>query len=87
MAPYHDGNKPPEPNHVFVKRWGAAFCSKGLNLKEHSIFLAPWRLSICGDFIRDISAHTPLESAMISGLEAGERTASLWMETPPTSSQ
>jgi predicted NAD/FAD-dependent oxidoreductase len=87
MGSYYNG-KIPEPNRVFVKRWGAAFCSKGLNLKENSIFLAPWRLSICGDFIRDISAHAnPLETAALSGLEAGERTASLWMQTPPTSSQ
>mmetsp|Transcript_24516 Transcript_24516/g.43497 ORF Transcript_24516/g.43497 Transcript_24516/m.43497 type:complete len:435 (-) Transcript_24516:3544-4848(-) len=80
VAPYHDGDAP-EPIHIDVKRWGAAFCSQGLNLKENSIFLAPWRLSICGDFIRDLSAHSnPLEAAAISGLEAGERTASLWAQ-------
>ncbi|OEU22401.1 hypothetical protein FRACYDRAFT_232556 [Fragilariopsis cylindrus CCMP1102] len=78
LASYNGGSTP-EPSEVSVKRWGAAFCSKGLQLKEDSIFLAPWRLTICGDFIRDQSEYqTPLEAAALSGLEAGERTASFW---------
>lgn len=58
-------------------RWGAAFTSRTLGLKEESIFLNPWRLAIAGDFIR--SAHpTPLEAAALSGLEAGERVATMF---------
>ena len=78
LSSYHGGSTP-EPLEVSVKRWGAAFCSQGLQLKEDSIFLAPWRLTVCGDFIRDKSeCTTPLEAAALSGLEAGERTASFW---------
>lgn len=58
-------------------RWGAAFTSRTLGLKEESIFLNPWRLAIAGDFIRN--AHpTPLEAAALSGLEAGERVATMF---------
>ena len=78
LAQYHGGTTP-EPLEVIVKRWSAAFCSRGLNLKEDSILLSPWRLAICGDYIRDQSEYTtPLEAAALSGLEAGERTASFW---------
>jgi predicted NAD/FAD-dependent oxidoreductase len=85
VSKYHASNSTPDPIQVFVKRWGAAFCSQGLQLKENSIFLAPWRFCIAGDFIRDLSAFsTPLEAAALSGLEAGERMSSLW--TVPTTS-
>jgi predicted NAD/FAD-dependent oxidoreductase len=58
-------------------RWGAAFTSRTMGLKEESIFLNPWRLAIAGDFISD--AHpTPLEAAALSGLEAGERVAAMF---------
>jgi predicted NAD/FAD-dependent oxidoreductase len=79
FTPYHTGNENNMlPLDVSAKRWGAAFCSKGLNLKEDSVTLAAWRLSICGDYL---SEHgTPLEAAALSGLEAGERTASLFAE-------
>lgn len=64
------------PLEVSAKRWGASFCSKGLNLKEDAVTLESWRLSICGDYL---SQHnTPFEAAALSGLEAGERTASLF---------
>jgi len=80
FSSYHGGTVP-EPLDISVKRWGAAFCSRGLQLKEDSILLAPWRLAVCGDFIRDLSAYeTPLEAAALSGLEAGERTAAFWAE-------
>ncbi|KAL3904157.1 MAG: hypothetical protein SGILL_010178 [Bacillariaceae sp.] len=84
VSKYHDGNKTPDPLQVYVKRWGAAFCANGLQLKENSIFLAPWRLSIAGDFIRDSKsvALTPLEATALSGLEAGERMSSLWTDAP-----
>ena len=83
LAQYHGGSTP-EPLEVTVKRWGAAFCSQGLNLKEDSILLAPWRLAICGDYIRNKSEYTtPLEAAALSGLEAGERAASFWTPEEP----
>ena len=83
LAQYHGGSTP-EPLEVTVKRWGAAFCSQGLQLKEDSILLAPWRLAICGDYIRNQSEYTtPLEAAALSGLEAGERTASFWTPEEP----
>jgi predicted NAD/FAD-dependent oxidoreductase len=79
LMPHHPpGDDVMLPLNVSAKRWGASFCSKGLNLKEDSVTLAPWRLSICGDYL---SEHgTPLEAAALSGLEAGERTASLFAE-------
>lgn len=71
------------PVDVSCKRWSAAFCAKGLKLKEASVSLAPWRLGICGDYIMGLSDHTtPLEAAALSGLEAGERTASLFSTAP-----
>jgi predicted NAD/FAD-dependent oxidoreductase len=78
FTPYHPGVDNMLPLDVSAKRWGAAFCSKGLSLKEDSVTLAPWRLSICGDYLSEHS--TPLEAAALSGLEAGERTASLFAE-------
>lgn len=83
LSKYFDqGTSVPDPLQVYVKRWGAAFCGKGLQLKEDSIFLAPWRLSICGDFVRGLSVYSnPLEAAALSGLEAGERMSSLWTQT------
>mmetsp|Transcript_23180 Transcript_23180/g.38363 ORF Transcript_23180/g.38363 Transcript_23180/m.38363 type:complete len:417 (+) Transcript_23180:95-1345(+) len=78
LLPFH-GEPGLLPLDVSVKRWGSAFSSRGLNLKEDSVTLAPWRLAICGDFVRDMSEHaTPIEAAALSGLEAGERTASLF---------
>jgi predicted NAD/FAD-dependent oxidoreductase len=60
-------------------RWGSAFTSKTMNLKEDSIFLSPWRLAIAGDFVRDIHHHpTPMEASALSGLEAGERVAAMF---------
>jgi predicted NAD/FAD-dependent oxidoreductase len=78
VASYSEGTAP-EPLEVSAKSWSSAFCSRGLQLQEDSIFLAPWRLAVCGDFIRDLSAYSnPLEAAALSGMEAGERTAALW---------
>jgi len=60
-------------------RWGAAFSSTSLRSKGDSVLLHPWRLAIAGDFVRSLDAHpTPSEAAALSGLEAGERIASLF---------
>ena len=68
----------PEKSSTAV-RWGSAFTSKTLGLKEDSVFLQPWRLCIAGDYIRTIDAYpTPFEAACLSGLEAGERIAALF---------
>ena len=76
---YFKGEHVPESIQVRVKRWGAALCGQGLELQEDSITLSSWRLGICGDFIRQASAYpTPFEAAALSGLEAGERMASLF---------
>jgi predicted NAD/FAD-dependent oxidoreductase len=83
VSPYFDDDpsKVPTPTSVHVKRWGAALCGKGLELQEDSITLASWRLGICGDFIRQSSAYpTPWEAAALSGLEGGERMASLFIQ-------
>mmetsp|Transcript_23523 Transcript_23523/g.65436 ORF Transcript_23523/g.65436 Transcript_23523/m.65436 type:complete len:463 (+) Transcript_23523:70-1458(+) len=80
-ADTNDPNDQLQPQHVTAKRWGAAFCQQGLQLQEVSILLGPWRLGICGDFIRDLSSSDyamPLELAALSGLECGERLAALW---------
>lgn len=78
VSPYFGDEKVPTPTSVHLKRWGAALCGKGLELQEDSITLASWRLGICGDFIRQSSVHsTPWEAAALSGLEAGERMASV----------
>jgi hypothetical protein len=83
FTPYHPSASSASPADsmlpldVSAKRWGASFCSKGLNLKEDSVTLAPWRLSICGDYLSE-QHSSPLEAAALSGLEAGERMASLF---------
>lgn len=78
LSPFHSELKPLD---VSAKQWGAAFTSMSLGLKEDSIALAPWRLAICGDFIRDMSEYSsPLEAAALSGIEAGERTASFFQQ-------
>jgi len=67
------------PQDVSAVRWGSAFSSKTLGLKEDSITLTPWRVAIGGDYIREDSGHqTPFEAAALSGLEAGERVAALF---------
>lgn len=76
---YHNNTVVPQPLALCSFRWGAAFSNPGLELKEDSIVLSPWRLSICGDYIREASFYdNPLEAAALSGLEAGERTAAFW---------
>jgi hypothetical protein len=84
MSPYFDNDesKVPLPTSVFVKQWGAAITGKRLDLEEDSITLSSWRLGICGDFIRRSSAYpTPWEAAALSGLEAGERMSSLYLQS------
>ena len=51
--------------------------SQSLDAQHDCIALQPWRLTICGDYIRNLSQQhsTPSEAAAMSGLEAGERTA------------
>lgn len=76
LAPYKEKT---EPLQVFAKRWGAAFTNQSLNLQEDCVSLEPWRLTVCGDFIRDLAEYsTPSEAAALSGLEAGERTAAFF---------
>ncbi|CAJ1952931.1 unnamed protein product [Cylindrotheca closterium] len=65
------------PQDASAVRWGAAFSSPTLGLKEDSIFLNPWRLAIAGDFVSD-AYPSPLEAAALSGLEAGERVAAMF---------
>jgi len=74
----------PAPLSTSTKLWRAGFVSKTLGLKEEAVCLQPWRLAICGDFIRD--HDSPLEAAVLSGLEAGERVASWLVGTPPAPS-
>jgi hypothetical protein len=47
-------------------------------IEEDSILLEPWKVAICGDFIRQYDS--PVEAAAMSGLEAGERVGS-WFAT------
>ena len=78
-----NNNTPPihQPLDASAVRWASALTSKTLGLKEDSVALAPWRLAICGDFIREQDAHeTPFEAAALSGLEAGERVASFFAQ-------
>jgi predicted NAD/FAD-dependent oxidoreductase len=39
------------------------------------VVLEPYRLAICGDFVR--AAACPVEAAALSGLEAGDRVAAV----------
>lgn len=68
-----DARDVPAPLHATAKRWGAALPSQTLGLSEDCLSFEPWRLAIAGDFIA--SHASPLESAALSGLEAGERVA------------
>ena len=53
--------------------WGAGFPGTTLGIDEPCVSLEPWRLAVCGDFLRP--RPSPLEAAAESGLEAGERVA------------
>ena len=67
------------PREASAVRWASAFASSTLNLKEDCVFLHPWRLAIGGDFVRDANAYpTPLEATAMSGLQAGERIATMF---------
>ena len=46
-------------------------------IEEDSVSLEPWRLAICGDFVRARSC--PAEAAGLSGLEAGD-CAGAWFQ-------
>ena len=70
LAPY--GVRPPV--RATAKRWGAGLPGKTLGIDEECVSLEPWRLAVCGDFLRMRSS--PLEAAAESGLAAGERVAS-----------
>ena len=74
LSPYFAGVTP-APVAVSAKRWGAAFASSTLGLSEDCVSLEPWRLAICGDFLRD-DYSCPAEAAALSGMEAAERVAS-----------
>jgi hypothetical protein len=89
MAPYFKeqagaeggggGGGVPAPLGLSAKHWSAGFTCRSLGLKEDSVALAPWRLAIGGDFVRQLGAHaTPFEAAALSGLEAGERAAAFF---------
>lgn len=67
------------PREASAVRWASAFASSTLNLKEDCVFLHSWRLAIGGDFVRDANAYpTPLEATAMSGLQAGERIATMF---------
>ena len=59
--------------------WRAAFSAETLEGwsrgAEHAVVLEPYRLAICGDFVR--AAACPVEAAALSGLEAGDRVAAV----------
>ena len=61
------------------KMWRAAFSAETLEGwsrgAEHAVVLEPYRLAICGDFVR--AAACPVEAATLSGLEAGDRVAAV----------
>ncbi|KAL1525591.1 hypothetical protein AB1Y20_020445 [Prymnesium parvum] len=71
-----DDSAVPRALEVRAKRWGAGFAARTLGLNEDAICLEPWRLAICGDFVRD--HPSPVESAARSGLAAGERVAAFF---------
>ena len=62
-----------------AKMWRAAFSAETLEGwsrgAEHAVVLEPYRLAICGDFVR--AAACPVEAAALSGLEAGDRVAAV----------
>jgi len=62
------------PSAASAKRWKAGFTTRSLGLQEDSIGLEPWKLVICGDFLR--SYASPGEAAVLSGMEGGEKVAS-----------
>lgn len=62
-----------------AKMWRAAFSAETLEGwsrgAQHAVVLEPYRLAICGDFVR--AAACPVEAAALSGMEAGDRVAAL----------
>lgn len=66
-----------EPVSAVVQRWGAGFHSKTLGLKEDCVSFEQWRIAVCGDFIGE--HPTPIQAAILSGVEAGERV-STWFD-------
>jgi len=79
LAPFYD--TPPVVTNPYVRRWSAAFTNATLESwsrqEEECVSLEPFRLAIAGDFVRRHGC--PIESAALSGLEAGERVGS-WLK-------
>ena len=63
---------------VRAKRWKAGLSQSTLDVPEQSIALRPWRLAICGDFVGDGAHVSPIETAALSGLDAGENVAAFF---------
>lgn len=75
VAPFYGAGCAPCASASTAKRWGSAFTVGNLEswsrFEEESVSLAPYKLAICGDFIR--GHPCPIEAAALSGMEAGER--------------
>lgn len=70
--------------NVSLQPWRAAFTRTSLEANHDSLALQPWRLAVCGDYIRPTTHYdTPLEAAAVSGLEAGEQMASFFDTEAP----
>ena len=80
LSPSFERRTVPAPLDLRVARWRSAFTAKTLDMQEDCVSLEPWRLAICGDFLR--SHPSPIEAAAMSGMEAGERVASWFAGAP-----
>ena len=78
LAPFFGGDAAavPAPLKAGAKRWSAAFPTATLGLDDDCLALEPWRLAVCGDFLRE--HPSPAEAAAASGLQAGERIAAIF---------
>ena len=61
----------PPPATARAKRWGAGFSAHTLGLQENCVSFEQWKIAVCGDYFSDHA--TPIEAAVLSGLEAAYR--------------
>ena len=80
VSPYFGDGGVPRPVAAAAKRWGAGVATGSLNLREDAVSLEPWRVAIAGEWVR--RHGSPAEAAALSGLEAGERVASWFVDEP-----
>ncbi len=72
------GNSDVDPIYLKAQRWGGAFYSNADSSKDLCFVDRERRLALCGDYCG--GSNSKAETAMLSGLCAGEELASLLHE-------